>query len=335
VIAGGLVIAAGMLLVAGATDFPIVLFAMIISFPASGAFVTLVQATLMDLNPGREAHMMARWTLAGSIGNLVGPLLLAAGFAFGWGWRWAYVGLAFIGLGLVYKVFRRSFSASARITTSAATLQHGVDLLSAVRPLLHGLWEPVRNTRLLRWILLLQFSDLMLDIFTSYLALYLVDVAGFSPAGAGLLLGLATVASLGSDLLLVGLLERFPGRSIVRFSAGLVTCLYIVWLLVPSGQGSIPGLALKVILLLAIKLGTLGWYSVLQGEAYASVPGRSGTVTAIGSVAGPLTGGLSWLVGWVAAQAGLQAAMWLLLLGPLSLLLFLPRTNSQPPAREN
>jgi FSR family fosmidomycin resistance protein-like MFS transporter len=68
----------------------------------------------------------------------------------------------------------------------------------------------------------------------------------------------------------------------------------------------------------------MGWYQVLQGEAYATVPGRSGTVMAIGSLAGLVGGALVWLVGWVAGQAGLQAAMWLLLLGPVSLALFTP-----------
>ncbi len=330
VVAGGLAIAVAMLLVAGAAAFAQVLLAMIISFPASGAFVTLVQATLMDLNPGREPHTMARWTLAGSLGNLIGPLLLAAGFAMGWGWRWAYAGLAIMGLGLVLQVIRRPFPVLVETAEGGQAPHTGSIPASKSHSLLGGLWEAVRNPRLLRWIILLQFSDLMLDIFTNYLALYLVDVAGLSHAGASILLGLATVASLGSDLLLVVLLERFPGRSIVRLSAGLVACLYAAWLIVPSAQGSLPVLTLKIVLLLAIKLGTLGWYSVLQGEAYASVPGRSGTVTAVGSVAGLLTGGLSWLVGWTAARAGLQAAMWLLLLGPLSLLFFLPRTGRQP-----
>ena len=65
---------------------------MVIGFPASGAFVSLSQATLMDLNPGREPQMMARWTVSGSLANLIGPLILAGGFALGFGWRWAYFG---------------------------------------------------------------------------------------------------------------------------------------------------------------------------------------------------------------------------------------------------
>ena len=83
VIGGGLAIAAALLVIAASHSFVLILLALIVAFPASGAFVSLVQATMMDLNPGREAQMMARWTVAGSLGNLLGPLLLAAGFALG------------------------------------------------------------------------------------------------------------------------------------------------------------------------------------------------------------------------------------------------------------
>ena len=84
-------------------------------------------------------------------------------------------------------------------------------------------------------------------------------------------------------------------------------------------------LLFRIVLLILIRFSTIGWYSVLQGEAYASVPGRSGTVMAINSLSGLLGGGLVWLVGWIAELAGLPAAMWLLLLGPISLALFTPR----------
>ena len=94
ILGGGLVIALSLFLTAASRSFPAVLFAFIISFPASGAFVTLAQATLMDLNPGREPHMMARWTVAGSAGNLVGPSMVAGAFALGLSWRVNYFILA-------------------------------------------------------------------------------------------------------------------------------------------------------------------------------------------------------------------------------------------------
>jgi FSR family fosmidomycin resistance protein-like MFS transporter len=68
----------------------------------------------------------------------------------------------------------------------------------------------------------------------------------------------------------------------------------------------------------------------LQGEAYAVLPGRSGTVMAVSSLAGLAGSFQAWLVGWLASQVGLGLAMWFLLLGPLSLILFVPRPQTGP-----
>jgi FSR family fosmidomycin resistance protein-like MFS transporter len=77
-----------------------------------------------------------------------------------------------------------------------------------------------------------------------------------------------------------------------------------------------------------LRLSTLGWYQVLQGEAYASVPGRSGTVMAITSAAGIIGGALIWFIGISANQFGLPEAMWMLLAAPICLLIFTPRSKT-------
>jgi FSR family fosmidomycin resistance protein-like MFS transporter len=142
-------------------------------------------------------------------------------------------------------------------------------------------------------------------------------VAGFTPAQASLSLSVLMIASLAADLISIPLLERIPGRLLVRASAAVAIVIYTAWLLAPWPL-------VKIVLLLAIRFSTLGWYPVLQGEAYAAVPGRSGTVLAVTSLGGLAGGALTWLVGWLAGSAGLAAALWLLLLGPVSLLLFVP-----------
>ncbi len=320
VVGGGLIIAAGLVVIAGAGSFPLVLLAVVVIYPASGAFVSLAQATLMDLNPGREPHMMARWSVAGSLGNLAGPLLLAGGFAIGLGWRWAYAFLAILALVLALTVLPIHFPSRQRSTDHPTPGAAG-----GLSSLARGLWEALRNRRLLRWMVLLEASDLLLDIFTGYIPLYFTDVVSLSPAQVSLLLSLLMLCGLLSDILLIPLLERFPGRAVVRLSAGVVAALYAAWLLAPW-------LWAKIALVIVIKLTTLGWYQVLKGEAYAAAPGRSGTVGAISSVAGALSSGAAWFVGWVAAQLGLPVAMWLLLLGPLSLSLFVPPPASESPA---
>ena len=68
--------AVALLLTALSRDFGLLLVSFVLFYPASGAFVSLSQATLMDLQPSRREQNMARWTLAGSIGVVAGwPLL--------------------------------------------------------------------------------------------------------------------------------------------------------------------------------------------------------------------------------------------------------------------
>ena len=313
---GGLAIILSLLTIASTHSFPLILMGMVIGFPASGAFVSLSQATLMDLHPGREPNMMARWTLFGSIANLIGPLILAGGFALGFGWRWMFFAMAGLCLVLVGLTWVRQIPLHPKIESesqSSHPLQH----------LLQGFWEAVRNPKLMRWMFLLQLSDLLLDVLTGYLPLYFTDVAGFSVAQASLMLSVLMGAGLISNIMLIPILERFSGRKVVRLSAGITGVLYASWLLVPW-------LWAKIGLIILIKLVTLGWYEVLQGEAFATVPGRSGTVMAINSIVGLLGGGISFLVGWVAARAGLPAAMWILIAGPISLALFVPGKKKNP-----
>jgi FSR family fosmidomycin resistance protein-like MFS transporter len=52
---------------------------------------------------------------------------------------------------------------------------------------------------------------------------------------------------------------------------------------------------------------------------------------AINSLIGLLAGGVAFLIGWVAARVGLQAALWILLAGPICLLLFVPKYRPKTP----
>ena len=320
VVGGGILLSFSLLMTATSHSFGWLLGAAILMFPASGAFVTLAQATLMDLHPGRESQMMARWVLSGSLANLAGPLFVAGLFALSYSWRVAFVVLAILVLGLTVWITLVPFPKVPQLD-SHPPLNFRATAMAEGKRIGIGLTSAIKNPALIRWLILLQLSDLMLDIYTSYTALYFRDVVGTSETQTSLLLGLLMGASLLTDILVVFLLERYPGRRIVRLSAGLLTVLYPAWLLVT-------GLRYKIILALAIKLGTLGWYTILQGEAYAAFPERKGTVLALESTVGLLGSLLPWLVGWLAGRYGLQPAMWLLWLGPVSLLLWMPKAKT-------
>jgi MFS transporter, FSR family, fosmidomycin resistance protein len=314
ILAGGIVITISLVAIATTQSFLVVLLAMVIGYPASGAFVSLSQATLMDLNPGREPQMMARWTVSGSVANLIGPLMLAAGFALGLGWRWAFYAMALLCLLLVGFTWLKQFPINLGIEPST---QPSIQ----AKKLLAGFWEAIRNPNLMRWLILLQFSDLLLDVLTGYLPLYFTDVTGMSVAQASLMMSVLMLVGLISNIMLIPILERFQGRNVVRISACVTGLLYVAWLVTPW-------LWAKVGLIILIRLVTLGWYEVLQGEAFATIPGRSGTVMATNSIMGFFGGGISFFIGWFAARAGLPAAMWLLLAGPICLVLFVPKPGS-------
>ncbi len=240
--------------------------AAVLFYPASGAFVSLSQATLMDVEPERREHNMACWALA-------------------WG-------------------FRHSYSHSG---VGASGFKSGVG--QALRTL--------RRKEVLRWLTLLHFSDLMLDVLLGFLALYFTDVVGTSGVQAGVAVAIWTGVGLVGDFLLILLLERVSGLRYLRWSAALELLLFPAFLL--AGPAWV-----KLGLLALLGLFNAGWYSILKAQLYAAVPGQSGAVMAAGNVFGWAGRSFPLILAFVAEGWGLGTAMWLLWLGPLALPLGLP-----------
>jgi FSR family fosmidomycin resistance protein-like MFS transporter len=312
ILGGGLFFAASLLLTSLSGSFVVLLVSFIIFNPASGAFVSLSQATLMDSDPARHEHNMARWTLAGSLGVLLGPLLLGGLALAGFGWRGAFLALALSSLGIFFFTWRRLPRSTSR---------------QPVLPRLEDLWVGLRNAlsalrrgEVLRWLVLLEFSDLMLDVFYGFLALYFVDVAGLTSAQAALAVAVWTGAGLLGNFLLIPLLERVSGLATLRVSVVLEFILFPAFLLVP-------GIWLKLALLGLLGLFNAGWYAILQGRLYSAMPGQSATVMALGNLSGLFGKLLPFGIGLAAQAYGLGFVMWLLLAGPLALLLGLPRLS--------
>ena len=117
--AGGAAFALALLLAALSQGFAPLLAALVLFNPAGGAFVGLSQATLMDAEPGRREHNMARWALAGSVGVMAGPLLVAAATRAGPGWRAALVLLAVAAALLLALTWRVPHGAPAAVRAGA------------------------------------------------------------------------------------------------------------------------------------------------------------------------------------------------------------------------
>jgi MFS transporter, FSR family, fosmidomycin resistance protein len=305
VLGGGIVFILSLLAVAGARSFIVLLVAFTVFYPASGAFVSLTQAELMEAWPDRQAQIMARWDLAGSAGAVAGPLLLTAVLAAGGGWRVAYLVLAALALAAwlgTCGVEPHPVRASRDVEPDVARATRAREVLAALRD-----WSVVR------WALLTVVADLLVDVLTGFLALYLVDVAHLRPAVAALAIAIRLGAGLAGDAALVLVLERVADVTVLRVSAVAAALLYPGFLLVP-------GAAAKVIILAVLSAATAPWYPLLQARLYGSLPGRSPVAVTLSSAAG-LMGGLGPLAVGLSAEAfGLPWALAVLVVVPVAVL---------------
>lgn len=314
IITGGILFTISLFLTSISYSFVLLLSSFILFFPSSGAFVSLSQANLMDSDTTRHEQNMARWTFAGSLGVLSGPLLLGLFLYLGLGWRGTYAALA-------------SFSTLCLL---AALRYLPPDSVSAPSPSLRVVFDGFRaafaalkRAEVWRWLLLLEFADLMMDVLFSYLALYFVDVAHVTKIQAGGAVSVWLAMGLITDFLFIPVIDRqTDSLKFLRITALVELFVFAAFLLVP-------GFVLKLVFVIAVNLFNTGWYSILQGRLYSSLPGQSASVMTLGSVTAPLAKFLPFLIGFLADRFGLQTAMWILLLGPLALLIGLPRRTAR------
>lgn len=305
VLGGGVVFGGSLLLFATALDLVSLLVAICLSWFASGAFVGLAQATWMDLDPVRTEGNMATWVVAGSVGAVVGPALLGIALLRGGTWRVATVSAAALVVPAVFAAWRIRFPAPHPDA-------------GGLRRAFSGAIAALRHPSILRWLGLLQVTDLLQDVFLGYVAVYLVDVAAASPARAGFGVAVLATAGLVGDVALVALLRWVDGLRSLRWSAAAMLIAYPTFLIVPDATA-------KIALLVPIGLLRAGWYAILEGRLYAELPGRGGTTLALKSPTDLVGAALPFAIGVTAQRVGLEAAMWLLLAAPIALLTLLPR----------
>lgn len=307
VTSGGVCFCLSLIAASGAPSFGVLLGAFIVLYPASGAFVSLSQATLMDLDGERREINMARWTLAGSIGVVAGPLMLSLVRALGGSWRVALLLGGLVALPLI----RPAGSISMPSGETALALS------SSLRAALSAL----RRAPVLRWLVLLEAVDLLLDIFLGFLALYFVDVVRTDPFVAGLAVAIWTAAGLIGDALLLPLLKRWSGVAYLRLSATAVLVCYPAFLVAP-------GTTAKLVLVAALGLLNAGWYAIPMAGLFDELGDRSGAAIALANIAGVLGSVIPLALGVVADRYGLETALWLLVAAPITLLALMPRARA-------
>lgn len=313
IIIGGLLFTASLFITSISYSFLLLLLSFTLFNPSSGAYVNLSQANLMDSDQARHEQNMARWTFAGSLGVLMGPMLLGLFVYLGLGWRGAYAFLASIStLGLVIAI--RHLPPDKK-SAPFPSLREVFDGFKAA-------FNALNRKEVWRWLLLLEFADLMLDVLFSFLALYFVDVAGMTTTQAGIAVTIWLVMGLITDFLFIPYVDKQKDTlQYLRRTALLNAIAFIGFMLAP---GFIP----KIILVILVNLFNTGWYPILQGRLYSSLPGQSASVMAIGAVTDPLVKLLPLFIGVLADRFGLGTAMWILILGPIALMLLVPQLKN-------
>ena len=179
IIGGGALFVASLLVVSSSVSFAMLMAGLLIFNPASGAFVGLSQATLMDHDTSRYEQNMARWTFAGASGVALGALALGGALTLGLGWRELTLATAAVAGLTLLATLKMPLGGSSAGGGSYPTL-------GELRSGIAGALSALKRLPVLRWLVLLELANLMGDWLLSYLALYFVDVAGASKTQAAL-----------------------------------------------------------------------------------------------------------------------------------------------------
>ena len=303
VVGGILATAIGLSLIAGTQHYVMLLAATCILVVASGAYVNLSQATLIDRDPRRAENTMARWVLAGAIGVTISPLIITVVLSLEGSWRAVYFSTAIAAGVFALLLFKQRFDGHAGADDGVGSFkQLGRNLLAALR-----------SRTLIKWVILTELADFMLDKLLEVTGLYFHDVAGVSLPAASAVVTVATISGLIGSFALVPLLEKVSGVRVLRVSAAVALLAYAAMLLIPI-------VWVKIVLIAVINLSTAGWYAVLRAKCYEVLPGQSGVVVAVTSLANVSSLFVPLLLGGVADALGLQTAMWLLIIGPIALI---------------
>lgn len=318
VLGGILGLVLGFALAGSSPTFGWLLLAFTLIGATNGVAIGLGGAILIDQRPDAALSTTTRWVFLATIGDLLGPLFVAATVALQGSWRLLMGGGALIWLALALFLGAQRFTAmppSRHAETDEQPLWH------AVRT---NLITGFKTPQLLRWLLLATIPTLLDELFLGFAGLFLTDIVGVLPS----VLSLALLAPIVGGLLSLGLMQRF-GKSITPArllgNAALITLVGLVGLI--TAQSLWPAL----LGLFLTGLGAAPWYPIAKAQAYALLPGRAGTIRALQSLFAPLEIAAPLVIGLVAERWGIQTGVGLLLVAPILILIIRPRTSPASP----
>lgn len=295
--------------------------AVAVSWIATGASVSLAQATLVDGAPDRRAATMARWTILAAAGDLAAPILLGALAFAGHGWRAAYLAMA----GLL---------AAGAVVTWLVPLPGGIgagdddddDERGDGTPapgIIAALRDALRDRALIAWLLGVALCDLLDEILVVFATLHARDALGAGPAVQSALVGANVIGGLVGLVILERLLVHRRDRALLVGFSVACAIAFVAWVAAPVAW-------LSIALMVPVGACSAPLYPLAAAQAFARRPEQSGAVLAAGHLFTPLGLALPWLIGTVADHAGTYVALLVLVAQPLGLVALVAAERRRP-----
>lgn len=313
VLGGMLGLALGFALAGSSTSFGWLLLAFVLIGATNGAVVGLGGAILIDQAPQAALATTTRWVLLATVGDLIGPLLVAGTVALQGSWRLLMGGGALIWVAVAL------FLRAQRFTTLQSAPATDAEEQPLWRAIANNLQAGLRTPHLMRWLLLATLPSLLDEMFLGFASLFLTDKLRIAPQTVSL----ALMAPMIGGLLSLAWMERWGKQMAPRPVLSIVALLTLAGLLgfITAVQ---PWVALLALFIMGI--GVAPWFPLAQAQALLAMPGRSGTVGALQSLFAPIEIVAPLLIGLIAEQWGIQIGVSVFLLVPLLLFCLRPRS---------
>lgn len=279
-----------------------------IAAPAGGVSCGLSEGCLVETHLGGRERAMARWMLAGALGDLAAPALVAVVALAGLGWRFA-VALAAAAIAAHAVAVLRGPRLFAPALGDDAEDEPGGAVPTRRARLRHVLGRPA----LLLWLLGVTTCSLLDETFVVLAGSWLRDELGAAASPAAAALGLWAAGSATGAFATERLLRRFSARRVLAAGAALCAVTCLGWLAAPSVAWAAAGLFL-------VGLSSAPMWPIAMARAYATCPGRPALVGAAESLFVPLELALLAGAGQFADLAGTRVALLALVVQPVLLL---------------
>jgi FSR family fosmidomycin resistance protein-like MFS transporter len=284
---GGLGYGVGLCLFAAAGDFWMLFTAVCVMGILGDLLVQAAEVSLVEIAGDNVEPALARANLLASLGDLAGPLLLAAALWSGLGWRAAFwvAGAAMIAYGLV--LASRPLPPPRRDDEEQTALAMFLAVARDRRVIVAGLLVAV----------IVAFDD----TFIGFAMAYLITGQEMSPVVATV----ATGAGMAGGVAAAAWASRTGGRRVgLRACALALTAGVFLLVLIPTAVTA----ALSMALVGAAV--NLAWI-VLQARYMTLRPGQVGTTSAVAEAVSQIGVTTPLVTGLLADKVGLPPAMWL------------------------